>query len=211
MNSLKFALMRTSGFLVAMLGRLSMTAAGLIVAAQACALIAHVERNKILYGLIQAERGAEAPAVAGLHRLAAFRVHGYDTAPLALAGFLILTWILCESQMYRLRVASASILDDDKIAEHERELARRREKAGKDLAEKDREQLLELYAQTKKSLDDLKQHLTFLSVDVVDSTGMKQGEDPALAERDFRHYKKLVEKVIADHKGLKPPGPRTGP
>lgn len=66
-----------------------------------------------------------------------------------------------------------------------------------------REQLLELYAQTKKSLEESKKNLSFLAVDVVNSTGMKLGEDPALAERDFRQYKKLVERVIAANKGLK--------
>jgi hypothetical protein len=66
-----------------------------------------------------------------------------------------------------------------------------------------REQLLELYAQTKKSLEEQKKNLSFLAIDVVDSTGMKLGEDSALAERDFRQYKKLVERVISAHKGLK--------
>ncbi len=66
-----------------------------------------------------------------------------------------------------------------------------------------REHLLELYAQTKKSLEEQKKNLSFLAVDVVNSTGMKLGEDSALAERDFRQYKKLVERVIAAHKGLK--------
>lgn len=66
-----------------------------------------------------------------------------------------------------------------------------------------REHLLELYAQTKKSLEEQKKNLSFLAIDVVNSTGMKLGEDSALAERDFRQYKKLVERVIAAHKGLK--------
>ena len=72
-----------------------------------------------------------------------------------------------------------------------------------DVPASQREQLLELYAQTKKTLEEQKKNLSFLAVDVVNSTGMKQGEDPALAERDFRQYRKLVERVIADHKGLK--------
>ncbi|MDE2491616.1 MAG: hypothetical protein KGM24_12285 [Elusimicrobia bacterium] len=67
----------------------------------------------------------------------------------------------------------------------------------------DREKLLELYAQTKKSLEEQKKNLSFLAVDVVDSTGMKHGEDASLAERDFRQYRKLVERVIAANKGLK--------
>jgi class 3 adenylate cyclase len=69
--------------------------------------------------------------------------------------------------------------------------------------ESERERLLELYAQTKKSLEESKKNLSFLAIDVVNSTGMKLGEDPALAERDFRQYKKLVDRIITAHKGLK--------
>ena len=66
-----------------------------------------------------------------------------------------------------------------------------------------REELLELMAQAKKQLELQKRRLSFLSIDVVDSTGMKMGEDPAIATRDFKHYRKLVEKAIADNSGLK--------
>ncbi|MBI2363056.1 MAG: hypothetical protein HYV15_06710 [Elusimicrobia bacterium] len=66
-----------------------------------------------------------------------------------------------------------------------------------------REELLELMAHAKKQLELQKRALSFLSIDVVDSTGMKVGEDPSIATRDFKHYRKLVEKAIADHKGLK--------
>jgi class 3 adenylate cyclase len=67
----------------------------------------------------------------------------------------------------------------------------------------DRESVLEVYAQAKRILDGQKKDVTFLAVDVVNSSGMKQGEDPALAERDFRHYRKFVEGCIAKHGALK--------
>lgn len=66
-----------------------------------------------------------------------------------------------------------------------------------------REELLELMAHAKKQLELQKRRLSFLSIDVVDSTGMKVGEDPSIATRDFKHYRKLVEKAIADNSGLK--------
>jgi len=66
-----------------------------------------------------------------------------------------------------------------------------------------REELLEILAQTKKTLDQHKKNLSFLAIDVVNSTGMKIGEESAIAERDFRQYKKLVEKAIKDNSGLK--------
>lgn len=66
-----------------------------------------------------------------------------------------------------------------------------------------REELMEMMAQAKRRLEESKKNLSFLSIDVVDSTGMKIGEEPAIAERDFRQYKKLVVRAIADNNGLK--------
>ncbi|PCI38324.1 MAG: hypothetical protein COB53_04970 [Elusimicrobia bacterium] len=66
-----------------------------------------------------------------------------------------------------------------------------------------REELMELLAQTKKSLDEQKRFCAFLAMDVVNSTGMKQGEDPAIAARDFKQYKKHVMTALQEHKFLK--------
>jgi DNA segregation ATPase FtsK/SpoIIIE-like protein len=66
-----------------------------------------------------------------------------------------------------------------------------------------REELMELLAQTKKSLDEQKRELAFLAMDVVNSTGMKQGEDPAIAARDFKQYKKHVMAALQKHNYLK--------
>jgi class 3 adenylate cyclase/uncharacterized protein YggT (Ycf19 family) len=71
------------------------------------------------------------------------------------------------------------------------------------LAGNKREELLELMAKAKRSLEEQKKDLSFLAIDVVDSTGMKVGEDPAIAGRDFTQYRKLVEKAIEDNNGLK--------
>ncbi|MFA5140327.1 MAG: hypothetical protein WC728_13935 [Elusimicrobiota bacterium] len=73
----------------------------------------------------------------------------------------------------------------------------------KDAGGHTREELLEMMAQAKKQLDQQKKNLSFLAIDVVGSTKMKEGEEPALAQRDFIQYRKLVEKAIADNKGLK--------
>ncbi len=66
-----------------------------------------------------------------------------------------------------------------------------------------REELMELLAQTKKALDEQKRHCAFLAMDVVNSTGMKQGEDPAIAARDFKQYKKHVMEALQKHNFLK--------
>jgi class 3 adenylate cyclase len=61
---------------------------------------------------------------------------------------------------------------------------------------KDREELLKLFAETKKKLDAMGRDLAFLSIDIVDSTGLKEGEEKAAAEYDFREYKNFVEQKL---------------
>lgn len=63
----------------------------------------------------------------------------------------------------------------------------------------DRSQLLEIYAETKRSLDTHKKNLAFLSIDIVDSTGMKVGEDVSSAERDFKKYKEMLQRIFAEN------------
>lgn len=59
-----------------------------------------------------------------------------------------------------------------------------------------RQELLKIFAETKKKLDSLGREVAFLSVDVVDSTSMKEREDPASVQYDFTEYRKVVEKVF---------------
>ena len=68
---------------------------------------------------------------------------------------------------------------------------------------KDREQLLKEFAETKKKLDEMGRDLAFLSIDVVDSTGMKQGEERACIEHDFKEYRRCVERALVAHGSLK--------
>ena len=58
---------------------------------------------------------------------------------------------------------------------------------------KDRGDLLKLFAETKKKLDAMGRDLAFLAIDVVDSTGMKTGEEKAVIEYDFKEYKTFVD------------------
>ena len=68
---------------------------------------------------------------------------------------------------------------------------------------KDRERLMREYAEAKKQLDAMGRDLAFLSVDVVDSTGMKMDEEPAIVEHDFRAYKRFVERIFTTHGSLR--------
>jgi class 3 adenylate cyclase len=64
---------------------------------------------------------------------------------------------------------------------------------------KDRERLMREYSEAKKQLDAMGRDLAFLAVDVVDSTGMKLGEESAIVEHDFREYKRFVDRILATH------------
>ena len=67
----------------------------------------------------------------------------------------------------------------------------------------DRDELLKLFAETKKKLDAMGRDLAFLSIDVVDSTGLKGGEEKAAIEFDFKEYKNFVEGKLMANGSLK--------
>lgn len=67
----------------------------------------------------------------------------------------------------------------------------------------DRKKVLEIYTEAKKALEGQRRELAFLSIDVVDSTGMKVGETKEAVERDMIEYRKLVEEALAMHGMLK--------
>lgn len=66
-----------------------------------------------------------------------------------------------------------------------------------------RQVALKTYSEAKTILESTKMDLTFLSLDVVDSTGMKEGEDSYVIEQTFTDYRKLVEKNLNRHNAYK--------
>ncbi len=68
---------------------------------------------------------------------------------------------------------------------------------------KDREEILKQFIETKKKLDAMGRDLAFLSIDVVESTKMKEGEEKAFVEHDFREFKRFVDGVLLTNAVLK--------
>ncbi len=66
-------------------------------------------------------------------------------------------------------------------------------------AAQNRLSLLREYSETQNKLSQGKQHLAFLSIDVVSSTKMKQGEDKLVVEHAFAEYRKFVERILRKH------------
>jgi class 3 adenylate cyclase len=60
----------------------------------------------------------------------------------------------------------------------------------------DREELLRIFAETKRKLSGMGRELAFLSIDIVDSTKMKIGEDQETIEYDFKQYKTFVDDIL---------------
>jgi len=146
----------------------------------------------------------EKPMLAGLRANIPTKVNGKDASGLFLVGGIFFFWIalgaaagFLRTQALRLRKRSekrAVVTGEAALLQKHHEM-----QAGK----LDRAKLLEIYAETKKNLEKHKKHFAFLSIDVVDSTGMKKLEDPGIAERDFRKYKALVEKALNTNRALK--------
>ncbi len=88
--------------------------------------------------------------------------------------------------------------DKDEVASLEEKLKRFVE-SGK----KGRQDLLDLFGELQRNLEAMKKDLTFLSIDVIDSTGMKEGEDTPAIELDFRRYNQLLKKAFQRHGYLK--------
>lgn len=60
---------------------------------------------------------------------------------------------------------------------------------------KSREDLVRQMVEAKRELDAMDKDVAFLALDVVESTNMKLGEDPAFVEHDFREFKTMVQAV----------------
>ena len=134
---------------------------------------------------------------------------GIDVAPVLLLLILLVLWSTLESKWSKWRMQAASWR---KTARYKARLAKIRNETRKQAAKIDalsltpesssREELLELYARTKKALEAQKQSLAFLSIDVVGSIRMKEHEDAAIASRDFSRYMAMVDEVIGRHNYL---------
>jgi hypothetical protein len=66
-----------------------------------------------------------------------------------------------------------------------------------------REELLKLFAETKKQLDTMQKNVAFLSIDLVDAPLLKAGEEKLNVEHDFSQYKNMVNRKFTENGVLK--------
>jgi class 3 adenylate cyclase len=201
-------------FFIGIAGRLLAVYIAFFFLAFLVSLAPSVSRYPFLQSLQKIEKAIQRPAVSFLQYNFPTTYRGTEYAPWIFIGTIILVWFGVESQKARLSMKVRGLQQAWRDEAHRRALeqAAREAKTEVELSsdtikstieKADRGKLLELYTQTKKSLESQKRSLAFLAVDVVNSTGMKVGEDPAVAERDFRQYKQLVEGAIQEQGSLK--------
>ena len=153
---------------------------GAMIAARVVNLFQDVQRFPNIVHFLRLEAQAEAPLQASLRHFMPTRLGGRDIGAFLVGLALYLLTIGLKHAAARLKTLSGQWKAEAEAA-----------------AVLDRGKLLEIYANAKTKLEALKRPAAFLSMDVVDSTGLKKGEDPSVAERDFRQYKQMVEKCLA--------------
>lgn len=137
---------------------------------------------------------------------------GFDLMPLSVAVAVYLAmvlwknqslrlvgWLATHRQIRRVQVAKPKAQSADGLSFSSTST----DKEGRGLLgrmgikkEEERGKLLRELADVKKRLEESKQRLAFLSVDVVGSTRMKVGLDPLTTEHLFREYRLLLEDVF---------------
>lgn len=142
------------------------------------------------------------------------RIGGHDMTPwiVLVLSFVFTFWFntlsyryFYEGQYHRYRNKVDEMKSRLRISDH----AMRAMPIGRNLDQlktanrKEREQIIREFAEAKRKLDQLGRDLAFLSIDIVDSTGMKQGEDKAVVQNDFTRYRQFVGGILGDHGCLK--------
>lgn len=95
--------------------------------------------------------------------------------------------------------AKVNLPDDAKIITPLEEKIQKLKTANKS----EREDLLKVFAETKKRLDAMGRDLAFLSIDIADSAQLKEGEDKAITEYNLSEYRKFVNNKLATNGVLK--------
>lgn len=132
------------------------------------------------------------------------KYHGVDFSLLILLIMMIFLAYLCDILIHKLKQmrdredyynwkkrVGKTISKDDLSLIDAKFKALDNDKEGA-LKSSDRKKLLQEFVMLKHKLDGMGQQLAFLAIDVVDSTGMKKGEDKHLVSYDFENYNEIV-------------------
>lgn len=177
----------------------------LLIVGEGLSRFKDIKRAPPLYAVVQAQQALLNPARAVVKATLPTNLSGHDVSFYLLLGLIYASVVVLSIGEGRLKMLRADLQAKWFAPE---QLSGDMADALASLALKhggrvDRKTVLELYAQAKKTLEQQRRELAFLSIDIVDSTGMKSGEVSEMAERDFIQYKKFVDKILQEHGALK--------
>lgn len=96
---------------------------------------------------------------------------------------------------------SATVTVDRQSTDHSMYMALegKLEQLSKAKSKTETEEYYNEFMRMKKKLGSIARHFAFLSLDVVDSTGMKESEDKSYIQLDFIRFKKMVTNIVEDN------------
>jgi class 3 adenylate cyclase len=143
----------------------------------------------VFIGAVASKLGASDKLASGLAPPLIFVV-------LAMIGRIAVNWGVTEIAVPEAGDPSLAVGPPRAGREEDPEAVRRREAATRRVA-------VASYTEAKALLQTTEMELTFLSLDVVGSTRMKQGEDAYVIEQAFSDYRSLVERQLRRHEAYK--------
>jgi class 3 adenylate cyclase len=162
------------------------------------------------YRLMQQVTRVTQPVIALLQENAPTRIRGYEAAPwiIIILAMIFRGTVQSVGERFRLRAEYAT--QELALSRLQKEMSPRSEamqaldskldQARNATRKKDRAALLRQFIEAKQKLEEAQKDLAFLSIDVIGSTGMKNGEDAPVIEYSFGEYKKLVESILTANK-----------
>ena len=186
---------------------------GLIVMHVALRAVPYV-KNARSYQVVKKATAIERSIASSIPNIVPRKVAGKNTAPFVMiAAALLLAFGLKKGRVYvNNRLIRAQFQKQYEALKQEAHLSEtssslsplkeRFEKMQAD-AQVSREDLLTLFADTKKQLDTMQKNVAFLSIDIVDAHSMKHDEEQLSVEHDFMEYKDLVNKRMKENGVLK--------
>lgn len=174
----------------------------------------NIERYPTLVKVIQFEKKLSTPVTEQIKMAMPYKFKGVDYSQgILFVLLLVLAHIAAsfreklellgfrmkeEAKYQRLRKLVGTNVSKEKLSEIDSKF-----KALNTTKPNDRKKILEEFAHLKSKLDSMGQQLAFLSIDVVDSTGMKRDEDKHLAEYDFDRYNQCVYDALFENGVIK--------
>lgn len=170
----------------------------------------HVEKYPTMMKLINFERQIANPVIKQIKMTIPYQFEGTDYSKGIFFVLLLIVLNFCSYLKIRTEIIVFRLKEKAEYANWRKHISRSMPK--EKLSEidtkfqklsgtktNDRKKILEEFAILKGKLDSMGQQLAFLSIDVVDSTGMKRNEDKHLVAYDFDRYNQCAYECLNEN------------